>query len=211
MHILLSNNTVNKTGYVQKEIKVALEAAEKVPEGEIFIIPVRLEKCVVPDRLTKWQWIDVFRPHGFKKIVNSLKTKLVQETAKLIIVEDSRRNMTFTLEKGRNLIGRTDRIGSIFPDTDLTFLDPQSKVSRRHARIIYQEETFFIEDLGSLNGTMINHSIRLSPGISHPLKNGDTLTLADVALKFIISDGAIKTLATQSLDLASLRIDAKSE
>jgi hypothetical protein len=49
--VCLSNNSVNKEGYVQKEIKVALDIADEKPEETIFIIPARLEECDVPDRL----------------------------------------------------------------------------------------------------------------------------------------------------------------
>jgi TIR domain len=78
--VFLSNQSVNKRGYVQKEIREALDIADKMPEGEVFIIPVRLEECSVPDRLTKWQWIDMFRPNGFGKIIKCLKLHLGEET-----------------------------------------------------------------------------------------------------------------------------------
>jgi hypothetical protein len=39
---------VTKTGFVQKEIKIAPDAADEQPEGRIYIIPVRLEDCDVP-------------------------------------------------------------------------------------------------------------------------------------------------------------------
>lgn len=208
--VFLSNHSVNKRGYVQKEIRKALEASEKVPEGEIFIIPVRLEECVVPESLTKWQWIDMFRPHGFTKIVDALKTRLVEETVKLIIVGDFKHEVTFTLEKSKTIIGRIDRVHNFSPDIDLTFIDPEYKVSRRHARIICQGENMFIEDLGSRNGTMINRSIRLSPWETHNIKNGDTLTLADITLKLVIGDAVIRTVDTQALDPSLLHIDEKS-
>jgi len=77
--VFLSNNSVNKRGYVQTEIREALDTADRIPDGEIFIIPVRLEICTVPERLRKWQWIDVFRPNGFKDIVRILRTQLVSK------------------------------------------------------------------------------------------------------------------------------------
>ncbi len=49
--VCLSENSVSKTGYVQREIKVALDVADEQPEGAIFIVPVKLEECDVPDRL----------------------------------------------------------------------------------------------------------------------------------------------------------------
>src|SRR5580693_2372912 len=37
--VFLSNTSVSKSGYVQKEIKLALDVADEKPEGSIFIIP----------------------------------------------------------------------------------------------------------------------------------------------------------------------------
>lgn len=62
-----------KKGYVQKEIVKALDIVEEFPEGEIFIIPVKLEECPVPLRLSKWQWVDLWNEAGFEKLTKSLK------------------------------------------------------------------------------------------------------------------------------------------
>gem|GEM_PF-6790454 len=61
-----------KRGYVQKEIVRALDVADEQPEGTIYIIPVRLEECAVPDRLSKWQWVDLFTANGFGKLEAAL-------------------------------------------------------------------------------------------------------------------------------------------
>jgi hypothetical protein len=42
---VLSGNSVTKKGYVQKEMKHALEVVDEYPETEIFLIPVRLNAC----------------------------------------------------------------------------------------------------------------------------------------------------------------------
>ena len=56
--------TVTKQGFVQKEIRFALDIADEHPPGRIFIIPVRLVDCDVPDRLKKWQWVSLFEDQG---------------------------------------------------------------------------------------------------------------------------------------------------
>ena len=58
--VCLSNQSVTKEGYVQKEIRFALDVADEKPEGSIYIIPARLEECQVPSRLNRWQWVDIF-------------------------------------------------------------------------------------------------------------------------------------------------------
>src|SRR2546426_12139822 len=41
--VCLSRSSITKEGYVQKEIRFALDVAAEKPEGTIFVIPVRLE------------------------------------------------------------------------------------------------------------------------------------------------------------------------
>lgn len=41
--VCLSANSISKTGYVQKEIRYALDVADEQPEGAIYLIPLRLE------------------------------------------------------------------------------------------------------------------------------------------------------------------------
>lgn len=58
--VFLSNDSVTKRGYVQKEIKMALDIADEQPEGAIFIIPLKIEPCDIPDRLSHCQWLDYY-------------------------------------------------------------------------------------------------------------------------------------------------------
>ncbi len=70
--ICLSDTSIRKEGYVQKEIKLALERAKEKPDGVIFIIPVRLEDCEVPRSLRQWQWVDLYGAKGYDKLGSSL-------------------------------------------------------------------------------------------------------------------------------------------
>jgi formylglycine-generating enzyme required for sulfatase activity len=70
--ICLSPSSVKKEGYVQKEIKFALDKAAEKPDGTIFIIPVRLQECKIPYRLEQWQWVDLFDPGGYDKLAKAL-------------------------------------------------------------------------------------------------------------------------------------------
>jgi hypothetical protein len=56
---LISAHSINKRGYVQKELKEALKIMEQLPENEIYIIPVRLDDSVPTyDKLKHIHWID---------------------------------------------------------------------------------------------------------------------------------------------------------
>ena len=43
--VFLSNNSVSKEGYVQRELRFVLRIADFKPEGTVFVIPMRLEDC----------------------------------------------------------------------------------------------------------------------------------------------------------------------
>jgi len=74
--VFLSNNSVTKEGYIQKELRKVLDVAEEKPEGIIFIIPLRLDDCLVPHRLKSWQYENFFPREraidSYKRIIGSL-------------------------------------------------------------------------------------------------------------------------------------------
>lgn len=73
--VCLSRASVTRTGYVQREIKYALDAAEQQSDESIFLIPARLEDCEIPERLRKWHWVDLFTADGFDRLVTSLQAR----------------------------------------------------------------------------------------------------------------------------------------
>lgn len=72
--VLLSRKSITKKGYLQKEIRMALDTASRQPEGTIFLIPARIEECDVPDSLGRWQYVDIFQPQGLEKLLQSIKS-----------------------------------------------------------------------------------------------------------------------------------------
>ncbi len=58
---LLSAKSLNKRGYVQKELNEALEILDEYPPSQIFIIPARLDDCSpTDDQLRDLNWADMF-------------------------------------------------------------------------------------------------------------------------------------------------------
>lgn len=51
-------------------------------------------------------------------------------------------------------------------------------ISRCHSKIYYEAGCYFIEDVGSMNGTYIN-GVKLAEGIKYKLETGDLINLAD--------------------------------
>lgn len=112
-------------------------------------------------------------------------------TAKLFVEGTSELSApTFSLTKDENLLGRRDPMSNIFPEIDLSKYDPQTKISRRHARIWKDAGNFLVEDLGSSNGTVLlvsaKQPMRLVPHRPHALSSGDKLKLGDTVLQFYV-------------------------
>jgi eukaryotic-like serine/threonine-protein kinase len=133
---------------------------------------------------------DVFCAHcGARQPIAaaSASVRAARATAKLIVAGTTEIEAgTFPLQKESNLVGRTDPQSNIFPDVDLSRFDPETKISRRHARIWRQGDTFLVEDLGSVNGTVVNDAVKLGPRQPRPLENGDRLRLGETTLHFLI-------------------------
>jgi serine/threonine protein kinase len=73
--IVCLSKQFNQAGFRQKEVRLALDTAMEKPEGEIFIIPARLEECDTLESLRKWHWVDLFEPTGYKRLMLALNEK----------------------------------------------------------------------------------------------------------------------------------------
>lgn len=70
--VCLSHSFDQKMGFRHEEINIALEKANLFPAGEIYIIPVRLEKCGLPESLCHLHRVDLFEEDGYKKLIQVL-------------------------------------------------------------------------------------------------------------------------------------------
>jgi serine/threonine-protein kinase len=134
---------------------------------------------------------DVFCAHcGARQplaaVAASASLQPARPTAKLVVAGTTELDASFILQKDSNLVGRTDPHSNIFPEIDLSRFDLETKVSRRHARIWCEGETFLVEDLGSINGTVINDSVRLAPRQPRVLDSGDRIRLGETTLHFLL-------------------------
>jgi hypothetical protein len=68
----LSTHSVSKEGYVQKELKKGFEILDRQPEGKIYLIPVRLDECKVPQRLKKLHWVNLFEFQGMENLLRAI-------------------------------------------------------------------------------------------------------------------------------------------
>jgi pSer/pThr/pTyr-binding forkhead associated (FHA) protein len=79
---------------------------------------------------------------------------------------------SFTIDQDRMAIGRT-------PDAAV-FLDDVT-VSRNHALLVHRQDGYYIDDLGSLNGTYVNRR-RIE---SHKLEHGDEIQIGKFKLSYL--------------------------
>jgi formylglycine-generating enzyme required for sulfatase activity len=84
----LSSRSVGKVGYVQNEFRLALSNFGERPAGSIFLIPVRLDDCDVPDlqipdrglSLRDIQWVDLWQEGGFDRLGRAIGYALAEVT-----------------------------------------------------------------------------------------------------------------------------------
>jgi hypothetical protein len=76
--IFLSRSSVAKRGYVQREMKLALDVLQELPEGTIHTIPVRLDDCEVPESFRRYQWVNLFEPNRFDRILCAISIAIVK-------------------------------------------------------------------------------------------------------------------------------------
>lgn len=101
--VCLSKKVIDRSGYIHKEIKLALDANDQQPEGKIHLIPIKLEECDVPERLRKKQYIKLFKKDGYKQLMKSL-------------IERSFENKVYESYENKDVEIRSDR-ADIIPET----------------------------------------------------------------------------------------------
>ena len=67
--VCLSSNSVDRIGFLQKEIKTALEVTAEMPDGYIYLIPLRLENCHIPGTLRHFHFLDWFEAKARDKLL----------------------------------------------------------------------------------------------------------------------------------------------
>ena len=93
--------------------------------------------------------------------------------------------MEFPLAAGsETTVGRKDPVTGIYPDIDLTPVDGQRSISRRHAKVYRRGEKFFVsEEIGTMNGTYVNGQ-RLETGVPGEIHPGDEVRFGMVVTTF---------------------------
>lgn len=75
----LSKQSLSTDGYMQRELKSAIDIARDKPENSSFIVPIRLDDCEVPRSLRPWHYVDFSsedtREQEYSRLIQSLRIK----------------------------------------------------------------------------------------------------------------------------------------
>jgi hypothetical protein len=158
---------------------------EVIQEEEMYATHVG--SSTTNTRMTCYHCGHEMTPSDLYRIYYGERTpKLEPTNARLVVLDVEAGNVQFPIAtECETLIGRLDPHRGIRPTVDLSKYDPASRVSRRHARITLRGNQFFIEDLGSANGTVLNGRNRLKPQQPVALSNGDLVKIGETTLKFM--------------------------
>lgn len=103
---------------------------------------------------------------------------------KLTILSGENTSKSIPLSKNKSII--------IGRDTSCDFPLKDIRSSRHHAKVYYENSKFYIEDLNSTNGTILNGELIFK----HPLKNNDKILIGDTAILF--GDSSLEKMLTSS-------------
>jgi hypothetical protein len=99
--VCLTTNFVGKEGHLQKEMKFALDKTLEVPEGGIYLIPVRFEECEIPYVLKRYKSVDLFNKDGYQHLMGSLHAR---EKVINVLQTNSRAPEKLKQEERRNFV-----------------------------------------------------------------------------------------------------------
>jgi tetratricopeptide (TPR) repeat protein len=77
MVVCISRGSVNKEGFLNKEIKIALDEADLKPQGKILIIPTKMEEVEVPRQFREFHWANLRVSKGYERLVGSLNERAI--------------------------------------------------------------------------------------------------------------------------------------
>jgi hypothetical protein len=75
---ILSKNSVSRRGVIQKELKKALDKLDEMLPGDIYLIPIRIDDCPIPESLNRIQVLDWDSGNGESKLLEAIKAGLAR-------------------------------------------------------------------------------------------------------------------------------------
>jgi len=187
----LSRISVQKQGYIQKEFRLALDTYAQKPPGSIYLIPVKLNGCEIPDyqmpefgvSLRDIQWIELGQEDGFERLVRAVEYaigtgKLIESNLKIFEKTTNGEKLKIETNSRYITIGRS-------PKSDVLLED--KTISWEHGYILLIENEYFYRHVSKTNPTYIkrhHEEILLRQDITTEirLKNNDRISIGNNVL-----------------------------
>ena len=125
-------------------------------------------------RVLRAVWVEISGPKREARPARQSKAERRKVVQLTVIEPPEMRGRTFPLDAEVTL-GRAAGCQVVIDDT---------YASQIHARLFARDGQYFVEDLGSTNGTFVNRGKRLAPGTRQPLSDGDELIVGKTFLRF---------------------------
>ncbi len=113
--LVFSSHSVKKRGFVQKELRLAVDEASKIPPSQVYIMPIRLDLCEWPDAVSRYHVIDLFSGKDFPKLLESVKHALnkAYEVAEADVAHDLGAKLNLIQDAARStLTGPLSKMGT---------------------------------------------------------------------------------------------------
>jgi len=207
----LSKTSVQKRGYIQSEFRLALQQAAEMPAETIYLIPLKLDECSIPEleqpqygvRLSDYHWLDYWEEGAFEKLLTAIESVRGEIERKPVVEKAPEREET-SLEIWKRKLYQFEKQEAITANPELKFeLEEKIKECRRKIRELENREpspeprgfeipTISRRRLLQLGGTVV--------GV------GGTIVLADNLSKWI-SSGQKGNNPTQKPNLSQMTFE----
>jgi hypothetical protein len=73
----LTKSSFESEGFFKQEVEWARDNLKKRHKNDIYLIPVKLEACEVPDSLRQFNWLDLYKQDGWNRLLKVLNPSRV--------------------------------------------------------------------------------------------------------------------------------------
>lgn len=165
----LSKSSVQKRGFVQKEIRQAYDIWQEKLDSDIYLIPVRFEECDAPEKLSESNWVDLFEENGFDKLISAIneganRQNILSVSQKAVKVGLSVQDKTFSESREQQPSYDIEISYPQFEGSGFTNLEELNtrilgeilEIVQQHRTIIFDEEkSSFLKDNDDTGGSSL--------------------------------------------------------
>jgi hypothetical protein len=150
----LSQRSIAKQGFVQREFKMALNQYADRPPNSIYLIPLRLDECDIPDlrqeeyglNLRDLHWLDYWEEDGFEQLERAITHQFnpePEEPKKPVIVPEEPKQPVIVPEEPKKTVIVTPPL-SVF-NFEIVRVNAKGEQINKESK----QSQYFREDLGN--------------------------------------------------------------